>query len=439
MKKAILLISIFFLFFQTYAQNLGEALSSWEEGYLDIHHINTGRGDAAFYIFPDGTTLLIDAGEMDPTGPRIFSPRNAKIHPDYSRTPSEWIADYIKKVMPEGQAPRIDYAMITHFHDDHFGSYYPGAPLSETGAYYLTGITGVGEQIPIETMLDRGYPDYNYPYDMKAAASKAAKDNEYATKHAKTIENYWNFVDYHVKNTGMKAERLQAGRNDQIALVNTPEKYENFKVQNIKSNGTIWTGKGFGTYEYLPDLTKMSREELQGENPLSLVIRIDYGGFRYYTGGDCPGVANLGKPAWFDVATPVAKAVGEVDVAVLDHHGNRDSHNEFNVSTLRPRVWVQQTWSSDHPGHEVLRRISSTHLYPGPRDLFATNILEANKNVIGPSLERAYKSTEGHIVLRVLPGGETYYVIILEDETEEMPVKAVFGPYQTKTKKSDGS
>jgi len=439
MKKAILLISIFFLFFQTYAQNLGEALPSWEEGYLDIHHINTGRGDAAFYIFPDGTTLLIDAGEMDPTGPRIFSPRNAKIHPDYSRTPSEWIADYIKKVMPEGQAPRIDYAMITHFHDDHFGSYYPGAPLSETGAYYLTGITGVGEQIPIGTMIDRGYPEYDYPYDMKAAASEAAKNNEYAAKHAKTIENYWNFVDYHVKNAGMKAEKLQAGRNDQIALVNTPEKYENFKVQNIKSNGTIWTGKGSGTYEYLPDLTKMSREELQGENPLSLVIRIDYGDFRYYTGGDCPGVANLGKPAWFDVATPVAKAVGEVDVAVLDHHGNRDSHNEFNVSTLRPRVWIQQTWSSDHPGHEVLRRISSTHLYPGPRDLFATNILEANKNVIGPSLERAYKSTEGHIVLRILPGGETYYVIILEDETEEMPVKAVFGPYQTKTKKSDGS
>lgn len=439
MKKAMLFIATLLLFFHGYTQELGKPLPSWQEGYLDIHHINTGRGDAAFYIFPDGTTLLVDAGERDPTGPWIFTPRSAPLHPNYSRTPSEWIVHYIEKVMPDDGEPRIDYAMITHFHDDHFGSYYPGAPLSKTGAYYLTGITGVGEHIPIGKMIDRGYPDYDYPYDMKEAVQQIAKDNAYVAQHVRTIENYWNFIDYHVANSGMKAEKLQAGRNDQIALLHSPERHENFKVQNIKSNGTIWTGKGTETYEYLPDFSQMSREEMQGENPLSLVIRIDYGNFRYYTGGDCPGIADLGKPAWFDVATPVAKAVGEVDVAVLDHHGNRDSHNEFNVSTLRPRVWIQQTWSANHPGNEVLRRITSTYLYPGPRDLFATNILEANKHVIGPSLENAYKSTEGHIVLRVLPGGDTYHVIILDDESEEIPVKAVFGPYETKSEKTDGS
>ncbi len=31
---------------------------------LDLHHINTGSGNAAFYIFPDGTTFLVDAGEI---------------------------------------------------------------------------------------------------------------------------------------------------------------------------------------------------------------------------------------------------------------------------------------------------------------------------------------------------------------------------------------
>jgi hypothetical protein len=138
-----------------------------------------------------------------------------------------------------------------------------------------------------------------------------------------------------------------------------------------------------------------------------------------------------------DVETPVAKAVGEVDVAVMDHHGNRDSHNEFHVKTLRPRVWIGQSWSSDHPGHEVLRRITSTYLYPGERDLFATNMLEANKLVIGPSLERSYKSIDGHILVRVLAGGKQYYVIILDDESEQREVKAVFGPYNTKKKKSD--
>jgi hypothetical protein len=229
----------------------------------------------------------------------------------------------------------------------------------------------------------------------------------------------------------MKAASLRAGRANQIALVHHPDKFPSFKVQNIKSNGSIWTGKGTATFEHF---TPYADTVEIAENPLSNAIRIDYGDFRYYTGGDCPSIADLGQPAWNDVGTPVARAVGHVDVAVLDHHGNRDAHNEFNVRTLRPRVWIQQTWSADHPGHDVLRRITSEYLYPGPRDIFATNIMEANKIVIGPLIERSYKSTEGHIVVRVMPGGGEYYVIILNDENDRNEVKAVFGPYEA-TKK----
>ena len=53
---------------------INETLPPWTEGVLDLHHISTGRGDAAFYIFPDGSTMLLDAGEMDPTAPRTLSP-----------------------------------------------------------------------------------------------------------------------------------------------------------------------------------------------------------------------------------------------------------------------------------------------------------------------------------------------------------------------------
>src|SRR5690554_174014 len=40
---------------------VGKVLPDWEEGYLDIHAINTGRGESQLLIFPDGTTMLIDA------------------------------------------------------------------------------------------------------------------------------------------------------------------------------------------------------------------------------------------------------------------------------------------------------------------------------------------------------------------------------------------
>ncbi|MEJ7645327.1 MAG: hypothetical protein WKF87_12085 [Chryseolinea sp.] len=411
-----------------FAQKSGEPLPPWKEGYLDIHHINTGHGVCAFFILPDGTTMVVDAGEMDPTSERIKGPRNSKMHPNDSKAAFEWIVDYIRAFHPKGNAATLDYALITHFHDDHFGLVHEKSPKASNGDYYLTGITGVGDKIKIKTLLDRGYPDYNYPYDMRGDSIKKVigQHKEYADEYL-TMVNYWKFGEVQSK-LGMKIEKLQAGSHNQIVLVNSKQKFPTFNVINVKANGTIWTGEGNATMEWFP------KNYISGENPLSLALRVDYADFRYYTGGDNPGIADLGDSKYNDVETPMSKSIGEVDVAVMDHHGNRDAHNEFNVRTLKPRVWIEQSWSSDHPGHEVLRRITSKYLYPEERDLFATNMLEANKNVIGPSLEKAYKSMDGHIVLRVEPGAKQYYIIILNDENERREVKAVHGPYHTKRK-----
>jgi hypothetical protein len=52
--------------------------------------------------------------------------------------------------------------------------------------------------------------------------------------------------------------------------------------------------------------------------------------------------------------------------------------------------------------------------------------------VIGPLLDRL-SSSQGHIVIRVAPGGATYQVIILNDSAETFTVTKVFGPF-TSTK-----
>ena len=419
------------LFVVAQVAELGQPLPAWSEGYMDLHHINTGRGDVAFCIFPDGTTMLLDAGEMDPRGERIYSMRNSRMHPDYSKKPYQWIVDYIRSVHPAKEEATLDYGFITHFHSDHYGAYYPEAPKSTKGDYLLTGVTGVGDLIPISMMIDRGYPNYDYPIHTKSLIAELKAANSEYVERFKTIENYWAFLDYHTAN-GMQAAKLDAGRSDQIVLMKKPEDYPTFSIQNIKTNGTIWTGKGTETFEHFPDTTGVPWQERPGENPLSLAIRIDYGRFKYFTGGDLPGIVNIGGPEWNDVETACAPVIGEVDVATLNHHGNRDSQNEFYVSTLKPRVWVQQSWSSDHPGEEVYRRLTSRHLYPGKRDMFTLNLLEASINFIGLHLKRAYKSVEGHIVVRVMPGGDEYYVIILDDETTDRYVTKVFGPYESK-------
>jgi hypothetical protein len=126
----------------------------------------------------------------------------------------------------------------------------------------------------------------------------------------------------------------------------------------------------------------------------------------------------------------VAKVVGPVEVHVLNHHGFHDSANAFFLSALRPRVHILSIYAPSHPGMRVLNRLLSTRLYSGPRDIFATNIMDAAKVVIGEQLERL-KSDQGHILVRVDPGGDTYRIIVLDDSAESYAVKSVHGPYES--------
>ena len=404
---------------------IGKSLPKWKEGVLDLHHINTGRGDAAFYVLPDGTTVMADAGDISEAFPRTLSPRNASIHPNNNKFPYEWLVDYIRQFAPKGKKTNIDYAFITHFHEDHFGEWNPSHPYSKKGDYQLTGLMGIGDAIKIDKILDRGYPDYrSNSVDIKSKEFQDRMMNSgghWDSTFVKTLKEYWKYIEYHQENSGLKVEKFITGKENQIALLS--KEIPNFSIRNIVGNGYAWTGEK----EEIFSLGKN-----RSENDLSLGVKINYGNFDYFTGGDISGVDGLGQDDKNSVESHVAPVIGEVDVATLNHHGNRDSQNSYYVRTLRPRVWVQQSWSADHPGHEVLNRINSKFLYPNERDIFCTNMPIANKHVIGDAIDSIYKSQDGHILVRVFDEGKQYYVIILEDENEDRKVKKVFGPYQSK-------
>ena len=67
---------------------IGQPLPPWREGWLDLHHINTGRGNAAFYILPDGTTIPSDAGEPRPDRSPAPPPKRNYPHPAQRFPPS---------------------------------------------------------------------------------------------------------------------------------------------------------------------------------------------------------------------------------------------------------------------------------------------------------------------------------------------------------------
>src|SRR5690606_18308430 len=117
-----------------------ERLPPWSEGYLDIHAINTGKGECTFFILPDGTTLLVDAGAALSEKPWAPDPK-----PDGSRTPGSWISRYVATMLESTPRKRLNYMMLSHFHWDHMGGYSDNMKLSKSGAYRLTGITEVGD------------------------------------------------------------------------------------------------------------------------------------------------------------------------------------------------------------------------------------------------------------------------------------------------------
>ena len=390
------------------ADTAGQELTPWQPGTLDIHQISTGRGNSALFILPDGTTMLVDAGELP-----FKTPKHTPDRPDDTRRAGEWIVRYLRHALRHDPQPSLDYAIMTHFHDDHMGSS-KDAPMSSSNTYYLAGVTTVGENLKIGKMLDRGWPDYRYP----------------TPQDSPMVKNYRAFLAWQAEHRGMKVERFAAGRNDQVVLCRDPKKHGDFELRNVGVNGEIWTGVGTATRCHIPPLETVARADWPHENLFSIVFRVSYGKFDYYSGGDIPGVVPPGYPVWYDLETPVAKAVGPVEAAILDHHGYVDTQNEFFIATLRPRVWLISVWDSCHPTLPVWQRLNSSRLYSGPRDIFATDVHPAARLTLG-GIERI-ASDQGHIVLRVAPGGDAFRVAVVDDTSESHRVKKVFGPYPSR-------
>ncbi len=385
------------------------ALPPWTPGTLDIHHLATGQGNATFFVLPDGTTMLLDAGDANPPGREPI----ATPYPDASRSAGEWIARYIRRMAPSGRDPEIDYALVTHFHADHMGFVSEGSPPSTLGDYQLAGITDVAERVPIRRVLDRGWPDYDYPEPL---------DNP-------SVDNYRRFLEAGRRDRGLVVDRFAPGRADQIRLLRDPTAYPSFQVRNLHANGDVWTGTGDEVARIVPPLETVAPEDRPTENHSSLAFLLRYGAFSYYTGGDLQGVPPDGFPPWHDQETPIARGIGgPVDVAVIGHHGSIEPANAFFLSTLRPRVDIVPAWSRTHPAPVVLKRLLNRRIYADERDIFILEFRDETQAAIGGRAQQV-ASDHGHVVVRVAPGGASYQVFVLENRTESHHVLSIHGPY----------
>ena len=201
-------------------------VDDWQEGYLDIHQISTGRGNVAWMIMPDGTTMLVDMGDLgaDNYQQEIMNPK-----PSASKSPAEWVARYIEHFSePLEKGTKTDYAFITHFHGDHIGSF-DNTAISRPGlAYKLHGITHLAELVDIDKIVDRGWPDYNYPTAEQVSASNGG------------LGNYRSFMTLRSENAKTN-EKFVVGSDSQFPLKYDAASYPEFSVRNVAGNLDVWT------------------------------------------------------------------------------------------------------------------------------------------------------------------------------------------------------
>lgn len=383
----------------------GTRLPSWTEGEMEIHHIHTGRGNAVFCIFPDGTTMLIDAGDAGP----YRDPRTTPAVPDDNRQPGEWIARYILNRLDFTEQKRIDHAFLSHFHGDHMGGAYKNSPKAgQGGDYYLSGLTEVREHIPFSKLVDRDWPEYSNPVPLKGTA----------------MENYKKFIAWQQGNNQLTMERFIPGSKSQFMLIHQPEKYPEFEIRNIISNGELWTGKGENTRYLFPPGTPIH------ENKLSAGIRITYGKFDYFNGADLNGRLPLNSEQWRDVETPVGKVLGPVEVCTANHHAWIDAMNEQYLHLVKPQIIVIQVWHVTHLNLSVMQSMSNKGINPNLKHIFPTNIPELSRAYLGEEQISKLTGEGGHVVIKVEAGGDTYHVYLVNETDESFNIKSVYGPFK---------
>ncbi len=288
---------------------------------------------------------MIDAGSMiNGLEPEIdkflIDPR-----PNASLRPGQWLAKYTQEQLSQAGRNEIDFFLLTHFHQDHHGlgmawGVINISPRSRFGAYQLGGVTDVAEVIPIRKVIDRCFPDYAYPAPIPGP--------QFANYHAfiKSLPEH-----------GGTAERFAPGAKAQIALRRSPDRFPEFEIRNLASNGDVWTGVGEQTFAQFPPLKQLKPEDYPTENKCALAIRLRYGKFSYFSGGDEDHEQNYGRWPWGDIETAVAKASGKVQVAVANHHGYMDACGEEWVRALQPKAFVINAWDS-RPSYD---RFASKH------------------------------------------------------------------------------
>jgi len=299
-----------------------------------------------------------------------------------SSVDAQKIGAYTESVLGSKQ---LDYVLITHFHLDHIGY------VGYGGLWHLVEQQGftVGE------MIHRDY-------------------SKYLGTTSGTFDNWKTYLEGEGKsklNPTIAAEgtsQINLGPDVTVDIVATD------------GNGALLSG------DFSGDNTPPS------ENDYSLGVKISFGDFDEWIGGDLSGeyyTSSFGY-AYHDIELSAAREIGDVDVYRVNHHGSDHSNNVTFVNQLDPEVSIISVGDANtygHPRQTVMNLLLSTsdvymteHGDPNTNTgsaIIAGDIVVKTSNGINYTVNGTnYLATEP---VRVDSDGDGYFIEVDPDDSDD--------------------